>query len=156
DLRGILDLQSLCFLHRIDNHDPAGGLAERADHLIVVRVAHEDDGATLLRVTNGLEVDLCDEGAGRVDHPEVSDRRSFTNGRGYAVSAEDACRPLGYLVELVHEDRALLPECLDHVPVVDDLAPYVDRHTHDLEGPLDDLDRPLDARAKASRARQDD
>ena len=64
--------------------------------------------------------------------------------------------PVRHLVELVHEDGALFPERLDHVAVVDDLAPDVDRAADDLEGLLDDLDGPLDAGAEAPRPRQHD
>ncbi len=40
---------------------------------------------------------------------------------------------------------------LDHMPVVHDLVPHIDRGAEFLERPLDDLDRPLDAGAEAAR-----
>ena len=156
DLLGVLDDQLLRLLDRVDDDDAAGRLAQGPDHLVVVRVADEDDRAPLLRVPDRLEVDLGDERARRVDHPEPPVRRGIPHRRRDPVRAEDHRRALGHLVQLVHEDGALLPKRLDHVAVVDDLAPHVDRHAHDLEGLLDDLDGPLDARAEASRARQDD
>ena len=63
--------------------------------------------------------------------------------------------PAGDLVELLDEHRALGLEAPDHVEVVDDLAAHVDRRAEPLEGPLDDLDRPLDPGAERARRRQD-
>jgi len=131
-------------------------LAEGSDHLVVVRVADEHDGPPFLGVPDRLEVDLRDQRAGRVDHPEPPGRRRLAHGGRHPVGAEDDHRAFRHLVELVHEHGALLAKGLDDVTVVDDLPAHVDRHAHDLERALHDLDGPLDARAEATRARQDD
>src|SRR5262249_33928691 len=53
-------------------------------------------------------------------------------------------------------DGTLLPEPLHHVPVVDDLPAHVDGHAHHVQGPLDDLDGALHARAEPPRAGEHD
>jgi hypothetical protein len=53
--------------------------------------------------------------------------------------------------ELLHEDRALGLEAVDHEAVVDDLVADVDRGAPLLQRHLDDLDRPVDAGAEAAR-----
>ena len=60
------------------------------------------------------------------------------------------------LVELFDEDRALAPEVVDDVFVVDDFVAHVDRRAVLLERPFDDLDGPLDAGAEAARRGEQD
>ncbi len=79
------------------------------------------------------------------------------HGLGHAVGRENH-RPVGgrHLVELLHEDRALLPQALDHVLVVHDLVADIDRRAVFLERPLDRVDRPHHARAEAARGAEQD
>ena len=54
------------------------------------------------------------------------------------------------------EDRALPLEALDHVLVVDDLVPHIDRRAVHRERLLDGVDRPHDACAEAARRAEQD
>ena len=60
-----------------------------------------------------------------------------------------------HVVELFDEHRPLGLEVPDHVDVVDDLAAHVDRRAETLQGPLDDLDRPLHPGAERAWGGQD-
>ena len=102
----------------------------------------------------GLDVDLGDERAGRVDGRELARRRVGVHARGDAVGREDDGLPLGDIVLLVHEDRSALAQLLDDVLVVDDLLAHVDRCAVEFEGVLDGLDRAVDARAVTPRSGQ--
>src|SRR5437762_1111305 len=81
----------------------------RADDLVVILVADQDDRVALARVANRLEVHLGHERARRVDHPQAAALGLPAHLRRDAVGAEDHGRAVGHLVELVDEDRALLP-----------------------------------------------
>ena len=56
----------------LDDADAAGGLAERADHLLVVGVADEHDVVAVVAVAAGLVVHLGHQRAGGVDHEQVA------------------------------------------------------------------------------------
>ena len=60
----------------------------------------------------------------------------------HAVGAEHGDGAVRHLRQLSTKIAPLALQALDHVPVVDDLVPDVDRRAVFLERPLDDLDRP--------------
>src|SRR5690606_33849655 len=70
------------------------------------------------------------------------------------VSGEDDARALRHLLDRVDEDGAALPEAVHHVAVVHDLVERVDRRLLALEDLVQYVDRPHDARAEASRRRE--
>src|SRR5690606_22027431 len=57
-------------------------------------------------------------------------------------------------MQLVDEDGALGLQVLDDVAVMDDFVPDINGRAVELESPLDDVDGPVDSRAKAARLRQ--
>ena len=131
-----------------------GRLAHRALDLLVAGVADEDDRVALGGELLGLDVDLGDQRAGRVDREQAAlARRSAWTRRRDAVGGEDDRGALGDLGLLLDEDRAALAQLLDHVLVVDDLLAHVDGRAVELERALDGLHGPVDARAVAARAR---
>ncbi len=67
------------------------------------------------------------------------------------MGAEDRDLAFGDLVQLVDEFGTLGAQALDHVPVVHDLMPDIDRRPEFLDGPFDDFYRPLDAGAAPPR-----
>ncbi len=73
---------------------------------------------------------------------------------GDPVRGEDDRRTLGYLVELVDEDRAPALEPVDDVLVVNDLLADVDRSPVQVESLLDRDDRAVDTRAVPPRSRK--
>src|SRR5262249_14815508 len=62
----------------------------------------------------------------------------------------------GDLVELFHKNGAFALECVHHMTVVDDLMALVDGCAEFLQGQLDNLDRPVDAGAKAAGSCEQD
>ena len=131
-------------------------LADRALHLGVAGMADQDDLAALGGVAAALVVHLGDQRAGGVDHRQAALGGQLLDPLGDAVGGEDGHRAGRDLVQFVDEHRAAGAQVLDHVAVVHDLVTHVDRRAVFLQGPLDDLDRPLDAGAEAARLGQDD
>ena len=101
-------------------------LAERALRLVVAGVADQDHLKAAVREAVHLAVHLGDERAGGVDDLQPAAFGFDADSAADSVCGEDHDRPVGNLVELVHEDRAFGFEVLDHVAVVDDLAADVD------------------------------
>ena len=99
----------------------------------------------------GLVVDPADQWAGRVEETQPAPRRLGRHRLGYAVRRKHHARIIRYFVQFVDEDRALALEVLDDVAVVDDFVAHIDRRAEPFEREFDDLDRPVDAGAKAAR-----
>src|SRR5690242_2397186 len=83
-----------------------------------VPMTDQHDGVALAGVTDRLQVHLGDEGTGGVDHAQAAPARLVAHGGRDPVRAEDDGRVVGRLVQLVDEDRALGPQRLDDVAVV--------------------------------------
>ena len=152
----VIDLEGLDVGLGLDEHDVVGRLAGGSLDLLVAVVADEDDRVAVSGELARLDVDLGDEGAGRVDRPELARLGVLVHRGRDPVRGEDDHRALGDLGLLVDEDRSALGQLLDHVLVVDDLLADVDRRTVDLERMLDGLDGAVDAGAVAARRCQQD
>ena len=150
------DLQSIDLVLVLDEHDLIGRLAHRALDLLMPGVADQDDRVSLRGELLGLDVDLGDQRAGRVDRAQPTLGGADVNARGDAVGREHHRRALGHLGLGFDEDRAAITQFLDDVLVVDDLLADVDRSAVQLERPLDGLDGTVDAGAVAARRRQED
>jgi hypothetical protein len=61
-----------------------------------------------------------------------------------------------YIVQLFDKDRSHAAQAVNHKAVVDDLMPDIDRRAVAIERDLDDLDRSIDAGAKAARGSDND
>ena len=72
------------------------------------------------------------------------------------MGAEDGDAARRHLVHFLDEAHTLGAKPVDHMAVMDDFVPDVDRGAIKRQGPLDDLYRPLDAGAEASGLGQDD
>ena len=119
-------------------------------------VADEQDLHALSSEALGLQVHLGDERAGRVDRLQPPITRLGVHRRGHTVSGEDNRRPLGDLVELLHEDRTALLEPVDDVLVVDDLLAHIDGGTVEIQSLLYRHHGAVDARAVAARSCEED
>ena len=86
-----------------------GRLARGALDLFVALVADQQDLEVVARESDGLAMHLRHERAGRVDRLQTAIGCGVHDRRRHAVRAEDDVRALGHLVDLVDEDRALLP-----------------------------------------------
>ena len=97
-----------------------------------------------------LVVDLGHQRAGRVDGAQAPVPGFLPDLRRDAVRGEDDHRSLGNRLGLLHEDRAPVLKRPDDMSVMDDLLADVDGRAEALEGLLDGLHRPVDARAVAT------
>ena len=94
----------------------------------------------------GLDVDLGDQRAGRVEMEEIAARGLGRHRLGHAMRRKHHRRAvIGDFVEFLDEDRALGLQILHHRPVVDDLMPDVDRRAKSFAKP---------ARRSGSRGRR--
>ena len=97
-------------------------------------------------------VDLRDKGARRVDHGEIAARGRLGADLGrHPVGGQDHRGAVGHLVELLDEHRTARLQARNDMRVVHDLATDVDRGAEPFDGPLHDLDGPLDPRAERAR-----
>ena len=124
----------------------------RADDLLVLAVADEQDLLPLIRVADGLRVDLGDERARRIDDLEPAFGGAGADRRAHAVRAEDDDLALGNVVDVLDEDNAEVAEAADDMRVVHDLVVNVDRLAlfADVEKLLHHVDRHEDAGAEAT------
>jgi hypothetical protein len=101
-------------------------------------MADEEDVAPGLDQPLGLAVDLADQRAGRVEIVEAATLRFGRHGLGHAMRGEDHRNSVRHLRHFLHEHRAHRLQPVDHIFVVDDLVPDVDRGAITLECELDD------------------
>src|SRR5690554_5281186 len=74
---------------------------------------------------------LGDQRAGGVEHFQAPAGGFVLYRLGYAMGAEDHQFVVWHFVQLVHKDRAALPQVADHELVVDHFVAHVDgRHEH--------------------------
>ena len=128
----------------------------RALDLGMAGVADQHDVEAARGVALALFVDLGDQRAGGIDHVQMALAGRARHALGDPVRAEHRDRTFRNLIDLVDEAGALALQRLHHVLVVDDLVPDVDRGAKQLQRALDDLDRPLHARAEPARLGQHD
>ena len=140
-----------CLLGRLDDDRRLRALAERADHLDVVRVTDERDEMAAVGVRARLGVHLVHERARRVDDLQPARLGVRLHRRCDAVRGEDADLALGNLGLVLDEDRAELLEAAHDVLVVHDLVADVHGRPVLLEQALDDLDGAVDAGAERAR-----
>ena len=115
-------------------------------------MADEQDVPPLLDQPLGLAMDLGDERAGRV---EIGEAALLRLGRAptwarRARRTPPARRPAPRRAPR-RTPRPIALQAVDDEAVVDDLVPHIDRRAEPLERELDDLDRAVDAGAKAAR-----
>ena len=124
------------------------------DHLLVVRVSHEQHGAAVGRVAPHGRVHAGDERTDRIDRPQPPHCRPLVHGGLDAVGGEHDQGACGRIVLGLDEDGAAPLELAHDVGVVDDLAADVDGGTVQLQCSLDGLHGSLDARAVSAGRRQ--
>jgi hypothetical protein len=135
----------------LDQTDRPGCLPHRADDLLVAFVADQHDVHLVARVATRLVVDLRHERTGGV-HQHVTEPLGVLERLGRRpVGGEHDHRARRHLGLVLDEHRALAPQRLDDVGVVDDLVADVDRRAEGFEGLLDDQDGTVDAGAESAR-----
>ena len=102
-------------------------LAARADDLLVVGVADEQDLVAGLRVADRLVVHLGHQRARRVDRGQAALLGLLAQRRAHAVRAEHHHAALGHVGQVLDELHAATAEAFHHVAVVHDLVVHEDR-----------------------------
>ena len=157
DVGDIHRLKRLGVLDMLDQANHAvGQLAHGSDHFRVTGVADQHDLAAGVEMALGLHMDLRHQRAGGVEEQHLPRLRLGRHRLGHPVGGEHH-GPVGRrLVQLFNKDRAQGLQPVDHVAVVDDFVPHIDRRAVFLDRPLDDLDRSVNTRAEPARAGQQD
>jgi len=126
-------------------------LPHRPLDLRVAGMADEDHRPAAGGILAPLDVDLGDERAGRVQHPQGARAGIGLDRARHAVRTEDRHRLRRHFVQVFDEHGALGAQAVDHRLVVDDFVAHVHGRTMPFERALDDLDGSDDARAKPAR-----
>jgi hypothetical protein len=119
-------------------------------------MADEDNLKAGRVVTLGLDVHFRNKRAGcikRKQSPVACMRRDRLRD---AMGREDNGRTLRDRIQFFHKDGAFLLKPLNHIAIVNDLVPHIDRRAIFFERPLDDLDGPVNAGAEATRCSEQD
>ncbi|MGF6369831.1 hypothetical protein OKW40_002581 [Paraburkholderia sp. RAU6.4a] len=150
------ELQCLHILDVLDQMHALGRLAHRAFDFRVALVADHHDVETVLAHLRDFDMHLGHERTGGVVHPQPARLGLRAHGLRHAMRAEDHRVARRHFVQVLDEDRSLLAQVFDHIGVMDDFVTHVDRRAIQLDGPLDDLDRPVDAGAEPAWLGQQD
>ncbi len=138
----------------LDQQDRAGNLAHGALDLGMAGMADQDQRAALGDVPLALIVDLGDQRAGGIEHRKPAGSGFFLDAAGHAVGAEHGHGAGRNLGEVLDEDRAFVLQALDHVFVMHDLVPDIDRRAVLLKRAFHDFDGAHDTGAKAAGLRE--
>src|SRR5215471_12282860 len=141
DAVGIGDRNRLDFRGRTDNLCHSRRLAQRTDDLIMIAVPDQDQRISLLGKLDRLDVHLCDQRAGGVDHAELANFAARADFGRNAVGAVNDAFAFGDLVDAVDEDRTLLLQFFDYETVVNDLLADVNRRPKGFERNTNNIDR---------------
>ncbi len=120
-------------------------------------MADEDDLAAFAEMPVGLDMDLVHQGAGRIEEEHVARLRVRGHCLGDTVGREHDRGFAGRnFVQLFDEHGTLLPQSIDHIFVMHDRMPHIDRSAVFLERQLDDLDRAIHPGAEPARGAKRD
>src|SRR4030095_12250616 len=111
-------------------------LAHGALDLGMAGMPDQYQGTALGHVPLALIVDLGDQRAGGIEDRQAAGGRLFLDAAGDANGHEDGYRPGRDFRQVLDENRALGLQAFDHVLVMHDLMPDIDRRTVLLERTL--------------------
>jgi hypothetical protein len=120
-------------------------------HFRMAGMTDENHLSSLASVITSFLVNLGDQRAGGIDDREVATLRLLLDFRRDSMRAEDGDGAFRDFIELLDEHGAFGAKGFDHVLIMNNLVPDIDRGTIEGQRTLDDLDRTLDTSAKAAR-----
>src|ERR1022692_2257173 len=151
DAVGIGNLQVFHVLRRVHHLGHVGRFAKRANDFIVVAMADEDERIAFPSKLDGFNMDLGDQRAGGINHPQLTQLAGVPHfGRDPGSAVDDALAGRDFL-NAVHKDGALGAQLVHHITVVDDLFAHVNRRSKVLQGYANDVNGANHAGAKAPR-----
>ena len=131
-------------------------LPHRAFDFGMELMANQDTLAACAAEADDFQVHLGHQGAGGIENLEAALLCLFLHGLRNTVGTEDhdgrtPCRiERRNVCQLIHEDRAALPQCVHHKLVVDHFVTHVDRRAIDVQRPVDDVDGAVHPGAEAA------
>jgi hypothetical protein len=137
----------------LDQKDGPGNLTHGSLDLGMAGMADQDQRPAFRHVALALIMDLGHQRAGGVEDGQAAHGGFLLHGPGDAVGAEYRDRKRRHFRQVLDEDGALVLQAFDHVFVVNDLMPHIDRRAIFLERALDDLDRTYNACTKSAGLR---
>ena len=136
-------------------HRP-GDLAQGALDFWMAGMADQHDGAAFAGKSRAVEVDLGDQRAGGVEHRQAARLGRHFDAAGNAVGRKNGGGAVGYFVQFLDKHRAHRAQPVDHMGVVDDFMPDIDRRAVLFQRPFDDGDGAHDPGAKSAGRGQND
>src|ERR1700678_4053697 len=143
------------FRGRADNLRHRWRLAESSNDLVVIAMANQNQRIAFLRKLDGLDVDLGDQWASRVDHPQLARLACLAHLWRNAVRAIDDALALGHFFNTVDKNRAFLLQLLDHKAVVDNFFAHINWASKSLERNADNINRPHHPGAESARLQEE-
>jgi hypothetical protein len=101
-------------------------------------------------------MDLGDERAGRVKHGQAAFLGILFDRTGDAVRAENGDSAGRHFVQFVDENGAFGAQGVDHMLVMDNFVPHIDRRRMAFQSPFNDVDGTSDACAETTRIGEND
>src|SRR3569833_81653 len=117
-----------------------GRLAERTLNLVMIPMADQHQRISLFGELDCLDMDLCDERTGSVDYLQTAALTALADSRRNPMGRVDNPLAVRHVVDLVHENRALLRLLVHNVPVMDNFSPNVDGRSERIECNFDNVD----------------
>lgn len=90
-------------------------------------VTDQNDRETFPGILDRLEVNLSDQGTGRVEGVEMTTARRLPNLGRDPMGRKQHHAPLGNVLDRIDEHRTFVAERADHVLVMHNLVVHVDR-----------------------------
>lgn len=142
EVAGVFHLDPVDIGDVLDQDDAAfRQLPHGADDFRMAGMADQDDLTALLEMAFGLDMDLADERACRIEIEHLAPFGLRRDRLGHAMGGEDHRHVVRDLVQFIDEDGALGFQAFDHEAVMDDFVADIDGGAVLLQGDFDDLDR---------------
>ena len=159
EIVGILRRESRGVMGGLDQrHRARRQLPQRADHFRMMRMPDQQDFAAALEMDRRLAVHLGDQRTGGVQREEIAGAGVGGNRFRNAMGGKHhrSVGIVGDFGQFLDENRALGPQAVHHIFVMDDLVADIDRGAIDGERPFHGVDRPDHAGAEAARRTKHD
>ena len=142
---GILRREGRGILRGLDQrHRSRRQLAERADHFRMVGMPDQQDFTAALEMDRRLAVHLGDQRTGGVERKEIAGAGVGGHRFRHPVGRKHhrCIGIVGDFGQFLDENRALGPQAVDDIAVVDDFVADIDRGAIDGERPFHGIDGP--------------
>ena len=142
------NLQALNISHVFHEVDALVQLPHGAFHFGVAFVANHDEVVAFFVHLGHFHMHFGDQRTGGVKHIEAAFIRLLPNGLRHTVRAEHQGCASGHIGQVFDEDGTFGLEVVHHIGVVHDFMADIDRRTKFADGPFNDFNGAVHARAK--------